>query len=117
MKGIGFIVALLFLLITGTWGIYYLHKQDLVIEVHRAETHCKSSGEGTNCKYLVYTDKGVFENTDDLFMAKWNSSDFHSKLLKGGKFKVSVVGYRLPFLSLYPNIYECKPLADARKNR
>jgi hypothetical protein len=60
-----------------------------------------SNGES---KYLVYTDAGVFENTDTWYYFKFDSSDVQSKLMQNGKFKVSYYGFRVPFLSKYPNI-------------
>lgn len=59
-------------------------------------------------KYLVYTDKGVYENTDSLSFLKTNSSDIHNKILdnKGKICTLGVVGYRISVISTYPNIID-----------
>lgn len=63
--------------------------------------------DGGNSKYLVFTqDNGVFENSDTFFYWKFDSIDFYSKLAKGGDFDMITYGYRVPFLSWYPNIVE-----------
>lgn len=55
-------------------------------------------------KYLVYTDNGVFENTDTWYYFKFDSSDVQAKIMQGGKFKFTTYGFRVPFLSKYKNI-------------
>jgi hypothetical protein len=66
-------------------------------------TVVKQTEEGGS-KYLVFTDDGVFENTDSLYYFKYNSSDVQGQLMQGGKFEVTYYGYRVPFMSMYPNI-------------
>lgn len=55
-------------------------------------------------KYLVFTDQGVFQNTDTWYYFKFDSSDIQGKVMQGGKFKLSYYGFRVPFFSMYPNI-------------
>ena len=60
-------------------------------------------------KYLVFCEDEngavlVFENTDELFRLKFNSSTVQGKIKQGGKYKLTVVGFRVPFLSMYQNI-------------
>jgi hypothetical protein len=57
-------------------------------------------------KYLIFTDGEVLENTDLWLKGKFNSSDIQSKLKVGHKYKVKVVGVRIPMLSQYRNILE-----------
>lgn len=54
--------------------------------------------------YLIMTDREVFENTDDLLIAKFNSSDVYASIKVGKKYKMVVYGFRIPFLSMYRNI-------------
>lgn len=65
----------------------------------------------TSSKYLVFGDniKGesmVFENTDTLFHLKYNSSNIQGQLKIGRTYEVTVVGVRIPFLSMYENILD-----------
>jgi len=59
-------------------------------------------------KYLVYTDKGVYKDTDSFLLMKFNSSDLYAIMIPGQKFDCTVNGYRIPFLSQYPNLIDCK---------
>lgn len=52
----------------------------------------------------------VFENTDTLFRGKFDSSNIQGKLKTGGTYTVTVVGYRIPFLSMYQNIIEVEEI-------
>lgn len=55
-------------------------------------------------KYLIFTDQGVFENTDTFLRFKFDSSDFYAKIEKEHRYKFTVIGIRFPFLSWYKNI-------------
>lgn len=67
-------------------------------------------------KYLVFGDDEdgnslVFENTDCLFRGKWNSSNIQGKMKEGNKYKITVVGLRIPFFSEYQNIIQVEEIA------
>jgi hypothetical protein len=64
-------------------------------------------------KYLVYTDKGVFENTDSVFYLKFDSSDVYGQLAEGGTYECNVYGWRVGVFSWYPNIKDCKTIQVA----
>lgn len=59
--------------------------------------------------YLIYTDKGAFEISDQLLYGKFNSSDIYARLKINSKVQIKVCGKRVPFLSMYPNIIEVIP--------
>ena len=44
------------------------------------------------------------ENTDNLFFGKFNSGDFLVKMEVGQTYVFKTVGYRVPWLSCFPNI-------------
>lgn len=63
----------------------------------------------TSSKYLVFADDEngnslVFENTDCFIRLKFNSSNMQGRLKEGHAYKITVIGYRVPFLSWYQNI-------------
>jgi hypothetical protein len=65
-------------------------------------------------KYLVFTDDGVFENTDARYRFKFRSSDLQGKLMKlrGKDVDITKYGWRFGPTSLYENIVavdEVKP--------
>ncbi len=64
-------------------------------------------------KYLIFTkdedgNSQVFENVDSLLLTKFNSSDVYAQIEIGETYKFETRGYRVPLLSLYPNIVECE---------
>lgn len=72
--------------------------------VNDKERGSSASGDPT----LIYTDKGVFKNVDDMWNDKHNSSDVYGQLTRGHKYECTVVGKRSRRWSTYPNILECK---------
>lgn len=63
----------------------------------------------TSSKYLVFADDEngnslVFENADRFIRWKFNSSNVQGQLKEGHTYKITVIGYRVPFLSWYQNI-------------
>src|SRR5215471_5106676 len=61
---------------------------------------------GGSGKYLVFTDHGVFENTDTWYYFKFNSSDVQSVMMTPNtKAHITYCGFRVPFFSKYPNIH------------
>lgn len=75
------------------------------IHVNKSERVCNGQED---CRYLVFTDKGVFENTDTIWHLKFDSSDMYNDLVVGKDYNVVAVGWRIPFLSMYKNIIEIK---------
>lgn len=59
-------------------------------------------------KYLIFTNKDIFEDTDSLFNEKFNSSDVYNQLDSGKTYTCDVNGWRIPFFSAYPNILHCQ---------
>lgn len=63
--------------------------------------------------YLVFTkdENGnvlVFKNDDELLRGKFDSSNIQGELEIGSTYDIVVVGYRVPFLSMYQNIIEVR---------
>jgi len=89
-------------------GIYtYTTTGERTITIDKSEMVISSGGKGG--KYLVFTENnGVFENTDSFFRFKFDSSDMYNTLKQGQTYKVKYYGWRIPFLSMYPNIYEAE---------
>ena len=84
----------------------YTNGQDRIIHIKSV-----TNVTGEKVKYLVFTKEGVFENTDRFFIGKFNSSDLQNQLMDKKICKVHTLGYRIHFLSEYPDIvkiYWCK---------
>ena len=108
-----FISALVLLVIVGVVFvsplIAYTTKADVEFTVSEKERVCTGGNSGS-CKYLIFTDQGVFENTDTIWYFKFNSSDVYGSLHEGGTYKAEVYGFRFPFLSWYKNIIAVQAL-------
>ncbi|GAB4143714.1 MAG: hypothetical protein OHK0017_01430 [Patescibacteria group bacterium] len=100
--GIVFVILLLPTLIVSPLT-YYPFFESLVITVKSKERTCYSR---SNCKYLIYTEKEVFENVDDFTLAKYNSADLYNQMDPGKTCFIKVRGQRVEFLSKFRNIVE-----------
>lgn len=80
----------------------YLREDSVVTRIN--ETVVKRYGDED--KYLIFTDAGVFENTDAWYRLKFRSSDLQAKImeLKGEEVEITKYGWRFPPFSWYENI-------------
>lgn len=93
----------------GYQAMFSFNDTDYKITVTDKERIYKGSGDTSSSKYLVFGDDEngnalVFENTDCFIRGKWNSSNIQGQLKEGNTYKITVVGYRIPFFSMYQNI-------------
>ena len=68
----------------------------------------ESVGNTIESFYLVYTDKGTLKLEDDMFRGNFYSSDEYGKLKQDSTYIFKTSGYRIGFMSSYPNIIEIK---------
>lgn len=108
LLGVG--VALVFLIALGGGIVWSFASEDNVtFTVKKLERITESDADGkTTSKYLVYTDKEVFKNTDAPLHGKFNSSDLYAKLDEGKTYVCKVNGIRVAFFSSYRNLLECR---------
>lgn len=85
---------------------YYQTAETIEITVTDKERIVESSGESTTSKYLVLTETESFENTDDILYWKFNSTDYQRWLEEDSTYTVTVVGWRMPYFSMYRNIVD-----------
>jgi hypothetical protein len=71
------------------------------------KTHCDGNNS-CNTDYLIFTDKGVYKDTDSFWFFKFNSSDVYGELQRGHYYTCKTYGFRVRFTSSYPNILSCK---------
>jgi len=100
------IIAIILACIFGWWAYAKLTVENISITINDKERVTTSIGGTIQSKFLVYSDGEVFENVDNIWHWKWNSSDIQGKLKKKNTYKVKVYGWRIPFLSSYRNIVE-----------
>lgn len=87
------------------------------ITVTDKERVVSRSGENTSSKYLVFGDTSddesvVFENTDKFLRFKFNSSNIQGSLKEGHTYKITVVGVRVSFMSMYENILKAEEITE-----
>lgn len=92
-------------------GLYYQTQgpETVRVTVTDKERQVSSDGDGgVNSKYVVFTDKEVFQNTDSLLRGKFNSSDVQGKMHIGCTYDAEVYGFRNHFPTYYRNIIDVK---------
>lgn len=102
---IGFGVLAVFLIIfpaTTVSAIYQYGTVDTTTAtVGKTERVCETDSA---CRWMVLTDQGAMLNTDTLFHLKFSSTDVQANLVEGEEYTFTHYGWRIPFLSMYPNI-------------
>lgn len=74
------------------------------VVVQDKERIVTGTGTAQESKYLIFTDKETFENTDSFLAMKFNSSDLYGSIREGATCDFTVTGWRVPVLSWYRNI-------------
>ena len=92
------------LLIATLYLMPHFNRDTIKVTVKKSERVTTGSGENISNKYLIFTDKGVFENTDSFVEFKFNSSDLYSEIEEGKSYNFKVYGWRIPFFSMYKNV-------------
>ena len=102
-------IAVILVLSIGYEAIFSFNDTEYTITVTDKERIYEGSGDTSSSKYLVFGDDEngnalVFENTDCFIRGKWNSSNIQGQLKEGNTYKITAVGYRISFFSMYQNI-------------
>lgn len=105
---IAFVAVLIALIvIVPTWiTIAYYHgdnanmlREDCLIEgkesINKKDSH----------EYRVYTDCGNFVVEDEMWAGNFHASDTYRDLKEGKTYDLRTRGWRVPFFSMFPNIY------------
>lgn len=103
------IILVLLIFVGIPFGVYKAKGTQRQVTFTVQDKIVKSVGSGNNTtqEYLIFTDKGIFKDTDSLLNWKFNSSDVYGQLQKGHKYDCRVFGYRFGFTSDYPDILKC----------
>lgn len=116
LKNVKFIVVAVVIVLSVVFSIkaFNFNDKEHTVTVTDKDRITESSKDSdgnshTSSKYLVFSDDEngnslVFENTDCFIRLKFNSSNIQGKLKEGHTYKVTVIGYRVPFFSWYQNI-------------
>ena len=112
---VAIMIAVILVLSIGYEAIFSFNDTEYKITVTDKERIYEGSGDTSSSKYLVFGDDDngnslVFENTDCFIRGKWNSSNIQGQLKEGNTYKVTVVGYRVSFFSMYQNIIKIEEI-------
>ena len=90
-------LALVLVILPFGWRYSYLKSTEtsVLFTVEKAERI--TDGVGQSSKYLIFTKDETFENTDDVFYLKFNSSDIYGALKPNHRYEAKVVGSRDPY--------------------
>ena len=112
---VAIMIVVILVLSIGYEAIFSFNDTEYTITVTDKERIYEGSGDTSSSKYLVFGDDDngnslVFENTDCFIRGKWNSSNIQGQLKEGNTYKITVVGYRVPFFSMYQNIIKIEDI-------
>ena len=107
-KGIIGLVAIVAIAIIGFEIASFTNKETVKTTVTYKERIVKKSGESIESYYLIYTEAGTFKLEDELLYGNFNSSDWYGKIKPDSTYEFTTIGFRIGFLSEYPNIVEFK---------
>lgn len=98
-------IPIILIIMLGYYALEYGNEQHFMVTVNKTER----TTEESSSYYLVFTDKGVFQISDQVFKWKFNSSDIYGSIKADSTYEIITTGYRVPFLSMYPNIIKVTP--------
>ena len=112
---VAIMIAVILVLSIGYEAIFSFNDTEYTITITDKERIYEGRGDTSSSKYLVFGDDDngnslVFENTDCFIRGKWNSSNIQGQLKEGNTYKVTVVGYRVSFFSMYQNIIKIEDI-------
>jgi hypothetical protein len=83
----------------------YGNKQTIRTKVLEKERITVGTGNGNvESYYLIFTEAGPLKLEDEIFYGNFNSSDWYGQIHADSTYTFHTVGYRIGFLSEYPNI-------------
>lgn len=86
--------------------LYQKDIRESTVTIHVTDKQAVASGHGH--KYLIYTDQGTFQDTDNWFHGKTTSSDLYGAIKVGRTYTCKVTGFRVPLFSSYKNLISCR---------
>lgn len=114
-SGIGWIVAVIVVLFVVALGFSILNATHVEYKTCTVEdkdrgTRVTTDSDGnttSSTEYRVYTTEcGVLHVEDSLLDWTWSSSDTYAAMKVGKTYEVKTRGFRIPFLSMFPNVTE-----------
>ena len=98
-----FITAVIILMSFLVYPLALFSSSDIVEDCVTKTERINKSNESY---YLVFAENEVYKNEDSFIRFKFNSSDFYRDIKEEECYEFTVQGWRIPFLSMYRNIYK-----------
>lgn len=67
-------------------------------------------------EYRIYTTCGTYVITDSLMLLRFNTADMYGKVVVNNTYSIYSGGYRIPFLSVFPNIISISTEAQLKES-
>jgi hypothetical protein len=83
-------------------------KETFTTTVTDKERIVTKDGENLDSYYLIYTENGTYKLEDELLYGNFRSSDWYGKIKVDSTYEFTTIGFRIGFMSEYPNIVEFK---------
>lgn len=118
-KIVAWFLALIFALIVivPTWILIAYYHGDNANRIHEAcmieDKESINTGDGH--EYRVYTDCGNFVVQDEFFAGNFHASDTYRELEEDHAYDLRTRGWRIEFLSWFPNVYEATPTGETAR--
>jgi hypothetical protein len=93
-------IVLLVVMVAGLTGCYPFNKQTVTGKV----TDLTQSGGEDSIKLVEVDNRNWYKVEDELFLGQFRSRDMWGALEEGKTYTFTTYGYRMGFLSEYPNI-------------
>ncbi|MFB5568655.1 DUF1523 family protein [Bacillus cereus] len=109
-------IALAFIPLLLLGGIIYevaAYNHVTTVKGEVVDKYTKRGSESDKFYIVVREEDGtekVLKNEDSLFMWKFDSAEVQAKVHKGESYEIKLRGYRVPFLSAFPNVDSTKAL-------
>jgi hypothetical protein len=102
-------------------GCEQTNRKDVTFTVDSKESRIVGSGDSRKSVFFVYGTRGeVFRNEDVLInldgKSKFDSASMQAMFKPGKTYEVETIGWRIPFLSMFPNIVEATEFATPIAN-
>jgi hypothetical protein len=89
--------------------------ENVLVKEKQVSTESNKETKLVVSTYLIFTDEGVFRNDDAFWHFKYNSSDLYGLLDNGKRYNLKVYGWRIPILTMYPNIVKATEIKEGEK--
>jgi len=105
--GILLLIVVFFVVTIGVDLYANTHTKSVTFTVRDKTTKTDCNNGSCSSKYLIYTNKGVYQDTDSVWFFKFRSSDLYGNLQRGHRYTCKTAGYRIGLTSSYPNLIKC----------